>query len=65
MQHLDFSIAIYADKLRFLRKMTNVGFARIDHAENPIDLFKIWRAEAIKFKIKVVNACCVATIRSE
>jgi len=70
MQRLDFSIAIYMEKLRFLRKMASEGFARIDSEiplpSQPIDLFRIWYREVKKFeKIKLVDACCVATIRSE
>ncbi|XP_018346529.1 PREDICTED: pyridoxine/pyridoxamine 5'-phosphate oxidase [Trachymyrmex septentrionalis] len=41
-----------------------VGLARIDPVDNPIDLFRIWRDEAIKFQFGLVNACCVATVSS-
>ncbi|XP_018404633.1 PREDICTED: pyridoxine/pyridoxamine 5'-phosphate oxidase [Cyphomyrmex costatus] len=39
-----------------------VGLARIDPLDNPVDLFRIWRDEAIKFQFGLVNACCLATV---
>jgi pyridoxine/pyridoxamine 5'-phosphate oxidase len=63
MQRLGFSTAIRAEKLHFL--MASVGFARIDPGKRPIDLFRVWRDEAIKFHVKLVDACCLATVRSE
>jgi len=41
-----------------------VGLARIDPVDNPIDLFKIWYDEAIKFQTGLVNVCCLATSSS-
>lgn len=41
-----------------------VGLAQIDPVGNPVDLFSIWRGEAIKFQSGLVNACCLATVSS-
>jgi len=65
MQRVGFSTAIWAGKLQFLRKMASVGFARIDPGEEPVRLFRAWRDEAINFQVNVVDACCLATVRSE
>ncbi|XP_070523703.1 pyridoxine/pyridoxamine 5'-phosphate oxidase isoform X2 [Cardiocondyla obscurior] len=39
----------------------HVGLARIDPVNNPVDLFRVWRDEAIKFQTGLVNVCCLAT----
>ncbi|XP_012055458.1 PREDICTED: pyridoxine/pyridoxamine 5'-phosphate oxidase 1, chloroplastic [Atta cephalotes] len=41
-----------------------VGLARINPVDNPVDLFRMWRDEAIKFQFGLVNACCLATVSS-
>ncbi|XP_011693679.1 PREDICTED: pyridoxine-5'-phosphate oxidase isoform X3 [Wasmannia auropunctata] len=42
----------------------HVGLARIDPVDNPVDLFRIWRNEAIKFQAGPIDVCCLATISS-
>jgi len=50
----------------FTKEMTDnvVGLARINPVDNPVDLFRMWRDEAIKFQFGLVNACCLATVSS-
>ncbi|XP_011866078.1 PREDICTED: pyridoxine-5'-phosphate oxidase-like [Vollenhovia emeryi] len=39
-----------------------VGLARIDPVDNPVDLFRMWRNEALKFQTGLVDVCCLATV---
>ncbi|XP_014469208.1 PREDICTED: pyridoxine/pyridoxamine 5'-phosphate oxidase-like isoform X1 [Dinoponera quadriceps] len=50
--------------LFFMEKTKNVdraNLARIDPTDDPVDLFKVWRDEAIQFHEGIVDVCCVAT----
>ncbi|XP_011161437.1 pyridoxine/pyridoxamine 5'-phosphate oxidase 2 isoform X2 [Solenopsis invicta] len=40
----------------------HVGLAQIHPVDNPVDLFRIWRDEAIKFQTGLVDVCCLATV---
>ncbi|XP_071635199.1 pyridoxine/pyridoxamine 5'-phosphate oxidase 2 isoform X1 [Temnothorax longispinosus] len=41
-----------------------VGLAKICPEDNPVDLFRIWRDEAIRFQTGLVDVCCLATVSS-
>ncbi|XP_025152960.1 uncharacterized protein LOC105191438 isoform X2 [Harpegnathos saltator] len=42
-----------------------VGLAHIDAVDNPVDLFKMWRDEVIKFHKGIIDVCCLATLSKD
>ncbi|KAL6263122.1 hypothetical protein P5V15_005924 [Pogonomyrmex californicus] len=54
--------------MHFAKKMAttgdHVGIAKIVPVDNPVNLFRLWRDETIKFQNGLIDVCCLSTVSS-